>query len=153
MDSKFQQYVVGFIFFNSEIDLSFSGVQLPGENIEHVLLMLKDRPEWQAGKYNGIGGKVEDGEHPLTAMERECYEEAGLRISKWTNFARMDGKDFQIQCYSTFLDTIPKWESKTSERVEAFPVWSTPRNLVGSVGALISLARTTETDFSILYIK
>lgn len=41
----------------------------------YVALMLKARPDWQAGKYNGIGGHIEQGESPLNAMRREWMEE------------------------------------------------------------------------------
>lgn len=44
---------------------------------ERVLLVLKDRPEWQKGKYNLLGGKIEEGETPEEAAVRELKEEAG----------------------------------------------------------------------------
>jgi len=139
--NEYQQYVCGFVFFKH--------LNLP----DRVLLILKDRPDWQAGKYNGIGGKVEPGEYPLAAMQRECFEEADLNIDKWRNFARMEAADFQIQCYAANLDTTPQWKSKTTEKVFAYPVNCLPTNLVGSVAALIHLARTKEADFSVIYVK
>lgn len=42
------------------------------------VLILKTKPLWAAGKFNGIGGSIEDGETPLMAMVREFREEAGL---------------------------------------------------------------------------
>lgn len=36
---------------------------------EHVVLIEKNRPAWQAGKLNGVGGKVEPGEFPVNAMQ------------------------------------------------------------------------------------
>ena len=50
----------------------------------HVLLMEKRRPAWQAGRLNGIGGKLEGDETGVEAMERECLEETGLAVSDWT---------------------------------------------------------------------
>ncbi len=47
---------------------------------ERVALIRKLKPEWQRGWLNGIGGKVEPGESPLSAMVREFEEEAGARI-------------------------------------------------------------------------
>ena len=38
----------------------------------YVLLM---KPTWQEGRWNGIGGKIEDGETPHHAMDREWREE------------------------------------------------------------------------------
>jgi len=48
--------------------------------IRHVLLIKKNRPEWQRGKFNGVGGKVEKGEHAVSAIVREFREEAGLFV-------------------------------------------------------------------------
>ncbi len=57
------EYVLGFMFSPDE---------------KKVLLIWKNRPSWQAGKLNGIGGKVNPGETPLEAMEREFIEETGF---------------------------------------------------------------------------
>ena len=45
---------------------------------EDVLLVLKDRPPWQAGMLNLVGGKIEKGETPEEAALRELKEESGL---------------------------------------------------------------------------
>ncbi|WP_300288435.1 NUDIX domain-containing protein [uncultured Desulfovibrio sp.] len=39
--------------------------------------MRRDHPEFQAGKLNGMGGKLEPGETLLDCMAREAVEEAG----------------------------------------------------------------------------
>ena len=52
-------YVLGFMF---------------SPDMERILLMRKNRPEFQAGKFNGIGGKIEGTETPLQAMIREFEE-------------------------------------------------------------------------------
>lgn len=49
----------------------------PGEDKE-VLLVLKDRPDWQKGRYNLLGGKVEPDETANFAAVRELHEESGL---------------------------------------------------------------------------
>lgn len=73
-----QQYVCAFAF---------------SDDWEYVLLIRKARPEWQKGRLNGIGGKVEAGETPIQAMHREWEEETGQdpRINKWVNFACLSG--------------------------------------------------------------
>lgn len=48
-----------------------------------ILVVFKDRPEWQRGKANLPGGKIEPGETPITCAERELEEETGLK-SEWT---------------------------------------------------------------------
>jgi len=57
-----KHYVMGFIF---------------NETGDKVLLMRKNKPEWQAGRWNGIGGKIKEDEFSLEAMRRECEEETG----------------------------------------------------------------------------
>jgi 8-oxo-dGTP pyrophosphatase MutT (NUDIX family) len=45
---------------------------------DEVLLVLKDRPDWQKGRYNLCGGKVEEGETAVECARRELMEEAGI---------------------------------------------------------------------------
>lgn len=68
-------YVVGFLFDNHD---------------ESVLLVRKNKPEWQAGKLNGIGGKIEENEDPLTAMHREFAEETGIKDVDWKEFLKLE---------------------------------------------------------------
>lgn len=50
-----------------------------------VALVRKAKPAWQAGRLNGVGGKVEPGERPVAAMVREFVEETGVqtRAAEW----------------------------------------------------------------------
>lgn len=49
-----------------------------GNHHDDTLLILKNKPDWQAGKLNLPGGKVEEGETPQQAIIRELKEEAGF---------------------------------------------------------------------------
>lgn len=140
VDKRVKHYVVGFVFFNHE-------------SIQHVLLIRKDRPEWQAGDYNGIGGKMEFGESSLAAIQREVFEEADISPEGWRSFAFLEGEDFEIEAFCVFLDAKPNWTSKTSEQVEAFPVNRLPSNLVGSAGSLIQLALNKQLHHATLYVS
>lgn len=69
-----KRYVVGFLFAGGS----------------WTLLLRKKRPEWQAGKLNGPGGKVEPGETFHQAMCREFEEEVGYEgITVWEHFATL----------------------------------------------------------------
>ena len=81
------RYVVGFAF---------------DHKLEGVLLCQKNRPEWQAGKLNGLGGKIENGESPIEAMIREFKEEAGLDHHGWTYVGMRTMKDvFDLHLFAT----------------------------------------------------
>jgi 8-oxo-dGTP pyrophosphatase MutT (NUDIX family) len=113
-----QKYVVGFVFDPSR---------------EHVLLIQKLRPIWQAGLYNGVGGKIDGQESSWQAMRRECGEECGLWLDHWTFGAHLAGKDWQVDFWSSEAD-IWQAQSLTDEPVSVHPVsslWTLPtlRNL------------------------
>jgi 8-oxo-dGTP diphosphatase len=59
------EYVVGFLFDDAR---------------RVVVLLEKQKPLWQKGKLNGVGGKIEAGETPYQAMHREFEEETGVRL-------------------------------------------------------------------------
>lgn len=61
-----------------------------------VLLVRKERPAWQHGRLNGIGGKIEPGETPLVAMLREWTEEVGGPEHRWRQFCRIRGGDYDV---------------------------------------------------------
>lgn len=69
---------------------------------ERVLLIRKNRPEWQRGKFNGIGGHIEPGEIPLDAMIRETREESGLVIpaTHWMPVCTMQFSDYSVYVYA-----------------------------------------------------
>ncbi len=43
-----------------------------------ILFVKRTKQDWQEGRYNLIGGKIEEGETPIEAVERELLEESGL---------------------------------------------------------------------------
>ena len=69
------QYVNGFLF---------------SPDYSQVVLIEKQKPEWQAGKLNGVGGKIEPGEAPEQAMRREFFEETGLDVPAWQLFCKLN---------------------------------------------------------------
>jgi 8-oxo-dGTP diphosphatase len=72
-----------------------------------LALIKKNRPASMAGLWNGIGGKVEQGEAPVDAMIREFDEEAGLVTGQfnWQHFAtiRDTRSGYQIVCFVTIM--------------------------------------------------
>lgn len=58
-----------------------------------VILIKKNRPNWQKGYLNGIGGHLEQGEGGKQGMARECKQECGLDLPDycWQSLASISG--------------------------------------------------------------
>jgi 8-oxo-dGTP diphosphatase len=78
---KMKEYTVGFLF---------------NKQGNKVALVKKNRPEWQRGRWNGIGGKFELGETPMDCMVREFREETGVEIKNWKKFAEISGIENKV---------------------------------------------------------
>ena len=103
-----------------------------------VCLLLKNRPDWQKGRWNAIGGHIEPGETPLQAMTREFQEEADLE-EDWTQFARLYGKDYELFCF-TASRYDPQVSTMTDEPIGWFGVDNLPISLVSNARWLIPMA-------------
>ena len=104
------QYCLGFLFDIFDRD--------------KVALIRKNRPSWQAGLLNGIGGKLEEGETYRQAMVREFFEETGNVAARWNLFAELfsghsaiNGQPWKMGCFYGFGVT-DLCESKTDEKIE-----------------------------------
>lgn len=128
-----QQYVAGLMF---------------SEDMTRVALIRKNKPAWQRGLLNGIGGKVEDDEISYDAMVREFKEEAGsVSVEPWRHFCSMlgtnnDGEGFEVDFYFTTGDLGPI-KSMTSEKIEIHnsgDIASGKEKTIGNLPWLIALA-------------
>ena len=101
---RINRYVLGFAFT---------------EEATSVLLVRKNRPDWQKGKLNGIGGKIKIRETPIAAINREAFEGAGIKVSwqhkgviKGTNNA---GSEFECHVFYAYEDF--EWQQKKDEEL------------------------------------
>lgn len=104
------RYVVGFLF---------------NEWLDEVALIKKTKPNWQAGKLNGIGGKIEpDDPWESYAMSREFEEETGLRIYgwDWKQYTILDGPDWEMYCFTAVSNEIHDIRTTTEEEVMVIKV-------------------------------
>lgn len=83
-----------------------------------LALVSKTHPKWQAGKLNGVGGKIDEGESPVAAMQREFIEEAGVEVEGWQEFALLKVQDGQVHFFVAHGDYEIK--SMTDEEVGWF---------------------------------
>jgi 8-oxo-dGTP diphosphatase len=79
------------------------------------------------GKWNGFGGKLQDGEDIKAAMVRELQEEAGVNVlpknlieAGTLNFRFKDNSDWDNFCY---VFTANEWTGEPSESEEMRPKW------------------------------
>lgn len=100
--SEKKKYVVGFLF---------------SEDRTVVALIRKNRPDWQKGRLNGIGGKVEDGETYLEAMVREFEEETGVVQQQWDRVCTYECNDAVIVFFKAFSDRWKDVKTVTDEEV------------------------------------
>lgn len=132
---------------------------------EKVVLIKKEKPAWQKGRLNGVGGKIELGETAEACMIREFQEETGVETSfeNWTKFAIMQGRDWQkdhtgnslaeINCYVTINDFIYN-KAATTEK-EEIQKWNVMRILcrpyliIPNLSVLLPLALCTEYEYPI----
>ena len=87
------------------------------ENQTLMLYRNKKENDYHEGKWNGLGGKFEQGESPEQCMRREILEESGLTVESATlkgfiTFPMFDGSDD----WYVFVYTI---ESFTGELIDS----------------------------------
>lgn len=94
------------------------------ETLRHVVLLQKAKPEWAAGMWNGLGGKVEHGETPLQAMEREFEEECGVLIPQdnWLTLGAFQRPGWFVQCFVARTNAIFQASTVEAEKITIYPV-------------------------------
>lgn len=79
------RYVVGFLF---------------DQSCTSVVLLVKNRPTWQAGFLNGVGGKANEGEILEEAMRRESIEEVGVTPTEWKYVSSLENPLDSVTFYA-----------------------------------------------------
>jgi 8-oxo-dGTP diphosphatase len=106
-----KEYVCGFLF---------------SPDYSKVVLIKKNRPAWQAGMFNGVGGKIEEGETALEAMTREFQEECGLYYYNWNQFCCIVGEDWKVWFFEGSVDYYKGVKSNTDETIYIFDTNNLP---------------------------
>jgi 8-oxo-dGTP pyrophosphatase MutT (NUDIX family) len=111
---------------------------------DSVLLVRKNRPQWQVGLLNGIGGEIDGEEHPDTAMEREFQEETGRLFTGWQGFASETGPGYMVYFYRMWIPTNYQWSVPLANDVGEVLMWyplDTKEPAIGNLSWLLPLAR------------
>lgn len=93
---------------------------------DELLLAMKKRG-FGEGKWNGVGGKIEQGESLEDALVRECIEEIGVTPNSWTVVGELDfvqdaetDDPWHMFVYAYVCDD---WEGEPAESEEMMPKW------------------------------
>lgn len=90
------------------------------------ILLAKKKRGFGAGKYNGIGGKIEVGETSEQAMLRECQEEIAVVPTKYKMMGTNEFLEFYkgVQERVTFdIYVATEWTGGPKETEEMQPEW------------------------------
>lgn len=101
-----QEYVAGLLF---------------SEDRSMVALVRKNRPDWQKGKLNAIGGKIEPDEGPSSAQVREFLEETGVFIpsERWDLKVILEKEgEWRVYFFCAFSDAVFNVSTVEDEQIE-----------------------------------
>lgn len=119
-----------------------------------VALIRKTKPEWQAGRLNGIGGKVEGGETHIEAMIREFEEETGCHVEDWEVFVTLQSPPgwknaWSVYFFRAFGVDLTKLKSVTEEEVVVVPWLDLPSSVIHNLRWLIPLASDLDIEIPV----
>ena len=123
-----QKYTLGFIF---------------DKKCKHVLLIHKQKPKWQKGKINGVGGKCEAGETTEGCIRREVQEETRLDIPEesWAYVGTIHQEVGDVGVLVTrYHGSMAHAVTNDHEEIEWFDISKLPDNAMSNLHWLIPLS-------------
>ncbi len=117
------------------------------EDSTKLAMVIKNRPAWQAGLFNAIGGKIEEGEEPAACMAREFLEETGVQTlpSEWEYLTMLDGSWGQVTFFRMFGDRVHDVKTMETEVIQLVNPFALPMNTIGNIRWLVPLAMDKKT--------
>ena len=143
-DYTTQKYTVAFIF---------------NKDLSKVLLIHKQKPDWQKGFINGVGGKYEEGETPGQCVARETKEETLLEIPEknWVYAGVIEQPQGNVGILTAQYSGPESDASQGDhEKIEWFTIDPLPKNVMPNLRFLIpvcleKLTNDTLTSVTITY--
>lgn len=129
---KMKHFVMGFHFNKSKTN---------------VLLVEKQKPNWQAGHHNGIGDKIDETDvSPLAAMRRECEEKTTIVDVNWEHvltFVCPGGTVFVYRAFSKLKDDDIPFLQPEEEHLAIWPVNALPSTMMNNLKWIIPVCLST----------
>ena len=130
------------------------GYGIEGQLGEEVLLVLKDKPLWQKGLLNLVGGKIEQGETPEQCAVREFKEETGLDAEYMTLMGKMVGEAEIIYCFRAivlepYVDINPREGETEQVAWHYFSEVIKDKRLIPNLRVIIPLMHFWSSDWTI----
>lgn len=122
-----KHYVLGLIFNKSK---------------NKILLVEKRKPEWMKGMWNGIGGKIEEGEKSIEAMIRETIEETtyNFTFTHTITFICPGGTVFVFKAFCTNANDQISYEQAENEELRIWPLYNLPVTMMANLKWIIPLS-------------
>ncbi len=115
-------------------------------DLRRVVLIRKTRPAWQAGRVNGLGGKLLPGESPADAARREVREEAGVDVEGWTEVVVWDDPVYRLHVMRAADDEAALARTAEDQEVFLADVRALPDEVIDNLRWLIPLALDREVE-------
>lgn len=115
-----------------------------------VVLINKNKPEWQKGKFNGVGGKIEAEESAHHAISREFLEETGVttKLSDWQCFLILTNQNnYRVYMFYTYSEKFNQVKTVEKEVVSLHSVYQLPKNVISNLAWLIPLSQDKKVYF------
>lgn len=113
-------------------------------DLAKVLLVHKQRPDWQSGRINGIGGKIVGDESALNCIVREWKEESALAIQpeNWIRYALIKQLEGNVVVFaSKFTGDMSEATQNDYEMIEWFDITNLPQNSLSNLIWLVPMAK------------
>jgi 8-oxo-dGTP diphosphatase len=105
-----------------------------------VVLVRKNRPAWQLGRVNVLGGKLHDGESLFDAARREVREEAGVDIEEWEHFLVWHDPAYRLRAVRAFDEAARRARTAEDQEVFLAHVRALPLEVIDNLRWIIPLA-------------
>lgn len=120
---------------------------------ERILLIKKNRPDWQAGKLNIIGGHVEGDKDTSDAAIREVFEEVGIELKNIRYFCLLNTVtpcEAVVYFYVAFCDIETAIQKTDEEPVSMLIEHAIDMDIIPNLKYLIPLALDNNMPIAII---